>query len=343
MTLLRPAALFVALCVGCASPQPPAVEPPAAPERPAASPELSSPTADDLRCLRISDAVEVYEALPQRFAAHARPVDAETLRAQMDAMRDGRTPILPPGTDADALAASVREALRTPFLFDDLESRLLDVTPVESERTEWGWRERVVLRDPILGCFPALILRLDGDGPFPALQAQHGHGDDPDSYAKKYWGAEHVQAGRLVLLPGTRAFNSSEYEDRAARAMLANGWTMMGVRVAEHLVAFEYLRSRPDVDPDRIALIGQSGGSVAGNLTVRLEERYRGYVSDLRGTYYNEGKGFVLDETAPSLYPLQHRINDFSTSRVPVLATPYAYTDGPEPIFAFLDRVVAPR
>jgi len=341
VTRLRWVALAACLfgCAGSAgTSDPPAPEPKEA--SPLPPPPLSD---DDRRCLRIADAVEVYEALPQRFAAHARPVDAETLRAQMDAMRDGITTILPRGTDPDAVAASVREALRTPFLFDDLESRLLDVTPVESERTEWGWRERVVLRDPILGCFPALILRPDGDGPFPALQAQHGHGDDPDSYAKKYWGAEHVQAGRLVLLPGTRAFNSSKYEDRAARAMLANGWTMMGVRVAEHLVAFEYLRSRPDVDPDRIALIGQSGGSVAGNLTVRLEERYRGYVSDLRGTYYNEGKGFVLDETAPTLYPLQYRINDFSTSRVPVLATPYAYTDGPKPIFAFLDRVLAPR
>ena len=37
----------------------------------------------------------------------------------------------------------------------------------------------------------------------------------------------------------------------------------------------------------------------------------------------------------PDLFPYSGLINDFTTSATPVLAVPYGYADGMEPIFAF--------
>ena len=97
------------------------------------------------------------------------------------------------------------------------------------------------------------------------------------------------------------------------------------------------------MDPARIGLIGHSGGSSTGNLTVRLGAGFAAYVSD----YHVEYAEWVADfevihcETVPALYPYAALINDFATSATPVLTVPYGYTDGVEPIFGFFDQHLA--
>ena len=114
---------------------------------------------------------------------------------------------------------------------------------------------------------------------------------------------------------------------------------MMGVRVAEHRMALRYLQSREDVLSDQVGLMGHSGGSTAGNLTIRLGMGYAGYISDYAGHYHNIVEGdLLIDETAPSVFALGLLINDFSTADVPILRVPYGYENNPAAVFSFFDE-----
>ena len=296
---------------------------------------------DDPSCTHLGENVADYMALPEQFADARRQISEPELSDLFTSIESGGVGHREGELDPEELRDVVLEALRTPFLFADLETRPLRWARFPADPGDpWGG-ERLVLHDPVLGCFPALALVPDGDGPHPTVQALHGHTDTPRSYTDDYFGTLYQDTGALLFVAGTRAFNGDAWEDRVTREMLLNGFTMMGVRVAEHLIGYRYLRSRADVDPSRIGLIGHSGGSIAGNLTVRVEPRYAGYVSDATGAYHNIGEGGLLvDETAPSVFPLQYLVNDFGTSEVPVLQVPYQYTDGPEPIFDFFDATL---
>ena len=56
---------------------------------------------------------------------------------------------------------------------------------------------------------------------------------------------------------------------------------MMAVRIYEVLLLHKLLRCRPDIDTERLGLIGHSGGSAVGNLAIRVApEIFDAYVSD---------------------------------------------------------------
>jgi dipeptidyl aminopeptidase/acylaminoacyl peptidase len=120
---------------------------------------------------------------------------------------------------------------------------------------------------------------------------------------------------------------------------LLRGFNLVGLRVYETLLGLKYLRSRPEVDPDRVGLIGHSGGSSASNLTVRLESAVRAYVSDCAVDWFKSSDFELYHcETAPALFPYHEVINDFATAPVPVKAVPYGYPNGMAEIFDFFDQ-----
>ena len=58
----------------------------------------------------------------------------------------------------------------------------------------------------------------------------------------------------------------------AQRALLV-GRTMTGMQVTDALAAFDYLLSRPDIDPARISIAGKGNGSVLALYAAALEPR----------------------------------------------------------------------
>jgi len=64
--------------------------------------------------------------------------------------------------------------------------------------------------------------------------------------------------------------------DKAERDLslrfLREGFTLMGLRVYETMLALKYLRGLKDADPSRIGVMGHSGGCVVVNLLVRLAD-----------------------------------------------------------------------
>ncbi len=302
---------------------------------------LDAGLSDNPDCFHPWDNVQAYLDLPGRFPEFTDVLTEQELEDLLRAVETGGVPDIEAGDGPDEMRDLVLKALGTPFLFEGIEQRPMSYAILDEQSVDGGRQQLLVLMDPLLGCFPALLIVPPGPGPHPAVQALHGHSDTPDSWARDYFGERYTDEGYALMIAGTRAFEADQFEDLATRTMLLNGFTMMGVRVAEHLLALKYLRSRPDIDATRIGLIGHSGGSLAGNLTIRVEQSYRGYVSDLRGSYHNiGGEGFLVDETAPSVFSLRYPVNDFSTSRVPVLSVPYQYENGPDEIFDFFDQVL---
>ena len=118
------------------------------------------------------------------------------------------------------------------------------------------------------------LLKPDGAGPFPAVVALHGCGG---LYGKSGWLSRRHQDwaerltenGFIVLLPdsfGSRGLGPQcRTGERAARASRE--------RIGDAIAAGEYLKTRPDVKPDAISLLGWSNGGTTVLYTLRENAR----------------------------------------------------------------------
>lgn len=123
------------------------------------------------------------------------------------------------------------------------------------------------------------VWRPAGDGPFPALVALHGCGGvfidpgdtTPDRIAGKfrYWGKQLADAGFVMVMVDSfvpRGYGDDvedgevcdiPWQDRPAEI---DGVT---ARPFDAYAALDYVRSRSDIDPSRIGLLGWSNGGSA--------------------------------------------------------------------------------
>lgn len=124
------------------------------------------------------------------------------------------------------------------------------------------------------GDLDAVMYRPSGPGPFPAVVALHGCGglwreNGKLSLRHSDWGERLASEGFVVLMPdsyGSRRLGSQcgvkELTVRASRE-----------RVADAAAARHWLQMRSDVRPDRIALLGWSGGGSTVLAAVRKDRR----------------------------------------------------------------------
>jgi len=186
--------------------------------------------------------------------------------------------------------------------------------------------QRLLFRDPWVGHFEGLLLLPEGDGPFPALLALHGHGDSEGRYRDLHHARDYAARGIAILMIRFRAMEIDACEHQLARELVARGITLMGMRVYESLVALRHLGERSDIDASRLGMIGHSGGSSTGNLVIRLAPELRAYVSD-HGVDYRHVVWYEPwhCETVPGLAPLARQVNDLSSAHVPVWRVPYSF------------------
>ncbi|WP_053374569.1 dienelactone hydrolase family protein [Paenibacillus sp. FJAT-27812] len=168
-------------------------------------------------------------------------------------------------------------------------------------------RERVELSATPELAFAAYVLIPDGaKGPLPGVLALHGHGygsreivgllkdgspDESEPGIHQHFAVQLVKRGMAVIAPDVIGFgerrlladlahnpDSPNSCHNLSTQLMMLGKTLTGLRVAEALKTFQCFSSRPEVDADRIGLMGFSGGGLIGFVAAVLEARIQAAV-----------------------------------------------------------------
>lgn len=247
-----------------------------------ASASIAMVTAGPVGMRRLSAAEPAATAPGASFLAFVRTQAAELRRgdsppAELESWKAGRAAL------RQRFLAALGEFPRTPC---PLEPRVLGTTRYDGYRVE-----RLLLQTlpGILMTANAYVPEADTAketantaGKRPAVLCVHGHWrlakQEPVVQARCIGLAK---LGFFVLVvdafgAGERAIGKAlgEYHGEMAGALLfPSGWTLAGVQWYENSRAIDYLRSRPEVDADRIGVTGASGGGNQSMYCGTLDER----------------------------------------------------------------------
>ncbi len=228
----------------------------------------------------------------------------ESIRDFFNRMHEGCTPrwgFGRAGLDFDAWQATFREEL-----IDLLRLRAINPDPplVEVMETRpFDGYSRYLLHlhadDGVV--IPMFMLVPDGlDEPVPAVLAIHGHGpgkcipvdQPPAGYdrqemiveGQRDYAVQAVRAGMIAVAPDLRGMGELVLGDEASRRdrrscvqmtmrAIQCGQTLLGMRVADLMQIVTWLRERSDVDADRIAATGNSGGGTCTLFLAAVDTR----------------------------------------------------------------------
>jgi dienelactone hydrolase len=178
---------------------------------------------------------------------------------------------------AQELREKIRAALHVPDPLPALEAKsyggFLAEPGVVVERvtyaTEYGLR------------VPAIVYRPEKiHGRIPAIVVVNGHGADKTSWYSWYTGVEYARAGAMVVTydPIGEGERNDEHKDATGehdKVIDVPGVPerMGGAMVTDVMQAVSYLRSRPEVDPKRIGVMGFSMGSFVVSIAGAVDDR----------------------------------------------------------------------
>lgn len=232
---------------------------------------------------------------------------------------------------SEQLRSGIRERLGG-FPANDAE---LDAVVLERIACDGYVRERVEittyagLRMPIYVLIPNELSNINT--PVPAMIACHGHGYgsreisgmEPDGSPRaaapglhKDFALSLVQRGYMVAAPellglGDRRLEEDKDEPpgissctKIAAHLLMAGQTLAGHRVYETMRVLDYLSTRPEVDAERVGIMGISGGGLVAAFTSALDVRFRatiisGYTSTFRASILD--RNHCLDNYIPGI------------------------------------------
>lgn len=161
-------------------------------------------------------------------------------------------------------ARKLREEDRGSFILETLE---LDLNGVEK--------------------VPAYLTRpRTGDGPFPAVLYNHSHGggykigklellQGREYLADPPYAEVFAELGMVALCIDAWVFGERSHtpENDMFKEMLWKGQVLWGMMVYDSIRALDYLLTRPEVDPARVATLGISMGSTMAWWLAALDER----------------------------------------------------------------------
>jgi dienelactone hydrolase len=168
-------------------------------------------------------------------------------------------------------------------------SQPIGVGKIAEEERDGYVLEKLVLDLNGLELVPAYLARpLRQAGPLPAVLYNHAHGGDyvlgkdellagRDLLQSPSYAVELTRLGYAVLCIDHWAFGErrGRTESEIFKHMLWTGRVMWGMMVYDSLRAVDYLLSRPEVDPSRLATLGLSMGSTMAWWLAALDTRIK--------------------------------------------------------------------
>ena len=272
------------------------------------------------------------------------PISLQELRDSITALAAGDVEYQTDPIANEALREVIIEATNLGFLLDGLDERPLTVREVGEQPFGRGTQLDLVLEDPWVGSFQAMLLLPHTDTPHSGVVAHPGHWEEAWEHRDLRHAFDLVHAGIAVGILDPRTHEADEVESDVTEAMLLAGHSFMAVRVYESLLLRRVLRAHPDIHPERIGLMGHSGGSASGNLAVRVDEDWGAYASDFVTEYlYAKPDGTYGDETVPLLHPWHQKISQISTASSPTRLFNYGYPEGGDELVSFFCDVLRER
>jgi pimeloyl-ACP methyl ester carboxylesterase len=170
------------------------------------------------------------------------------------------------------------------------------------------WREEIVLSSHADMSVPCFLLRpKNHERPGPAILALHGHGQGKtevvglsESKARQGYGLEMVRAGYVVFTLDFFPFGARRESDKADLTYdycnytlcqtLLWGYNLLTLNLFDVFRAIDYLETRPEVDAQRIGVMGLSYGGTTSMYAAILEHRIKAAVlSCSLGDYRGHG------------------------------------------------------
>lgn len=177
----------------------------------------------------------------------------------------------------DAWRASVRHALFIPEPLPSLNA----VTWSSFSPTAGVVADRVTYATEYSMRIPAIVYRpVRSRGRMPGIVVVNGHGADKTSWYSYYTGILYASAGAVVVTydPVGEGERNDEHKDATGEHdkfvdIAGVPQRMGGLMQTDVMQAVSYLRSLPQVDPDRIAVLGFSMGSFVSSITGAIDPR----------------------------------------------------------------------
>ncbi len=207
--------------------------------------------------------------------------------------------------------AAWRDKLREQFKLSlgGLNDMCSERQPRVLERTEYAdyIRERIEITTAESLRMPMYLLLPKGrTGKLPVVVGCHGHGygynaalglqqngqeiAEGEFSDHKKFAVSLVKRGFAVIVPELLGFGQRKLKDEVivnshtnscyaiGVFLLTLGKTMAGMRIQETMAAIDYVAGREEIDPQRIGIMGLSGGGLVAAFTSALDERIRATV-----------------------------------------------------------------
>lgn len=288
--------------------------------------------------LQQCECIEDYINFPGIAQNFSHPINEEQLQQQIEAILAGNVEQFFFPLPQDELKEILIDNLNIRFLRENINQRPLEVTTIfETEEQEY-FERHLEFNDPYIGRFNAILLSSKLQGVHPAVIATPGHVDSAMGFKDDFLGERYPEQEYSLLIIQPRGLCGFPYETQVARTLLLNGFTLIGLKHYETILAGKYLKY---LGVENIGITGHSSGSTLLNTIIRIEEDFDAAISDHFSTYSVGGNppdpSIIMDSTIPQIWPYGPLINDFSTSPVPILNIPYG-DFREEEVFPFFDQ-----